>query len=207
MQGWGWRAALKGFWINNDAELSVLEGSAGIDIRSCSGLSVIWVPNAATVTGACHTGRIGMNSDLSLLQTTGVKVLGRKPLKARLALQFSHSMGEFLSQRNTRACSATGTHGIIVSLLPESTLLLPLCSFCHKNTQKWQNLWTEGFYLKFYSGSQNHWVWKRPPRSSIPAFDPVPPYPLNQITHISEPLLIILPIKACSYIFLSFGFV
>lgn len=80
-QGWGWSAALKGFCINNDAELSMLEGSVGINIKSCSGLPVLWVPNAATVTEICHKGKIGMNADLSSLQATGVKVLGRKTLK------------------------------------------------------------------------------------------------------------------------------
>lgn len=75
VQGWGWSAALKGFCIINDAELSVLEGSVGIDIKSWFiSVSLLCAPDAATMTGICHTGRI--RNDLSLLQATGVKVLG-----------------------------------------------------------------------------------------------------------------------------------
>lgn len=156
MQGWGWSAALKGFWINNDAELSVLEGSAGIYIKSCGGLSVLWVPSAATVTGVCHTGRIRMNDGLFHCCKSWAYKFWEENLWngffLQLALQSRHCMAEFPSQRNTRSCSATGTHRTLVSLLPESILInlnqsrcSHCCSFCHRNTQKWQNFWTRHF--------------------------------------------------------------
>lgn len=176
MQGWGWSAALKGFWINNDAELSVLEGSAGIYIKSCGGLSVLWVPSAATVTGVCHTGRIRMNDGLFHCCKSWAYKFWEENLWngffLQLALQSTHCMAEFPSQRNTRSCSATGTHRTLVSLLPESISLLPLLFLLPQKHTEMTELLNATFYLKFSSCSQNHWVWKRPPLNPTSSWIP-----------------------------------